>query len=239
MENNSNSNKISYDINDIQNIIMNNGKIEFELKPKEKAKAIEEKKPKKEDDKKILHQKRKHLVSDWYKNYFGLKRRVNEREISEDDLQCQIQWQIERIEAMINEDITQEHLKELFEYGIIVNMHIISEQFKFPNDIRDQLSAYTGVVIGEFNKYKNETCKIILEETREFVEDNFEYAFIIADRKSVLKTNEDVRKHYESNLESERMLRDIHRTEMMDEENITKSWEKSTEQMIQSWMISN
>ena len=70
MENNSNNNKISYDINDIQNIIMNNGKIEFELKSKEKAKAVEEKKPKKEDDKKILHQKRKHLVSDWFNSFY-------------------------------------------------------------------------------------------------------------------------------------------------------------------------
>lgn len=233
MENNSNNNKISYDINDIQNIIMNNGKIEFELKSKEKAKAVEEKKPKKEDDKKRLHQRRKHLVSDWYKNYYELKRRVNKQEISEDDLKCQIQWQLERIKPMINEDITQEHLEELFEYGVIANMYIISEEFRFPYDIRDQLSAYAGVTRGEFIKLKDETCKIIVEETREFVEDNFEYAFIIAERKSVLKTNEEIRKKYEADLQTGRMLRDVHRTEMMDEEGITKSWERTWERSME------
>lgn len=227
MENN--NNKISYDINDIQNISMVNGKLEFELKskPRVKLEVIEEKKPKKEIDPKILHQKRQNLVTNWYKNYYELKRKVNEQEISENDLQCQINWQIERLKEMIKEPISHEELEELFEYGIIANMYLIAQEFRFPHEFRMKLSAYTGATLIEIKNHGDEIFKIIMGETRKFIEDHFYYAFIISNKMSVLKTNEDIRKHYEADLEAERDMNESRRLEDVSVENITKSWEKS------------
>lgn len=232
MENNSNTtnnNKISYDINDIQNISMINGKLEFELKskPKVRIEVVEEKKPKKEIDPKVLHQKRQNLVTNWYKNYYELKRKVNEQGISENDLKCQIDWQIERLKEMIKEPIQQQQLEELFEYGVIANMNIIANEFRFPQEIRIKLSAYTGATLIEIKNHGDETFKIIMGETRKFVEDHFYYAFIITNKMSVLKTNEEIRYHYEANLEAERDMNESRRLEDVSIESITKAWEKS------------
>lgn len=225
MENN--NNKISYNIEDIQNICMIDGKLEFELKPKNKTIIVEEKKPKKPCDKIVVHQKRKDLVEKWYKNFDNLKRTIIGQEINEKDLQNQVQLQVQRINKLIGNQVPDSYLEELFEYGVIANMSILANKLKFPHEFRDKMEAYMKATINEIKNMGDEEFEIIMGETRKFVEDYFYYAFILSTKRPHLQFDEKVKKDYEAILEANRNLRDYHRFEKNSVENITQSWEKS------------
>ncbi len=227
MENNNTINKISYNIEDIQNISMVDGKLEFELKSKEKPIVVEEKKPKKPCDKIAVHQKRKDLVEKWYKNFDKLKRTIIGQEISENDLQSQVQWQAQRINKLIDNQVPDSYVEELFEYGVIANMSILANKLKFPHEFRDKLESYTKATINEIKNMGDEEFEIIMGETRKFVEDHFYYAFILSTKRPHLQFDEKIRKDYEAILEANRNLRDYHRFEENNIEDITQSWEKS------------
>ena len=182
---------ISYNLNEIENISMTNGKLEFKLKKKE----IEEKKPKID---KIEEGTRK-LISQYYDNYFKFKKVIKTLPMT--IVENEVENHINHLKGYNNNN--EQSIRNCFEHAVAYFCSILFERIEMPWEIHNKIEAYERAIKQPYPELGKEIEQKILDEAKLFVTEKFSLAYkYIIQRKKL--TNEDIRERYDECLKDER-----------------------------------
>lgn len=194
---------ISYNLKDIENISMTNGKLEFKLKKKE----IEEKKPKID---KIEEGTRK-LVSQYYDNYFKFKKVI--KTVPMTIVENEIENHIKQLKSDNNNN--EQSIRNCFEHAVAYFCSILFERIEMPWEIHNKIESYERAIKQPYPELGKEIEQKILDEAKLFVIEKFSLAYkYIIQRKKL--TDENIRERYDECLKDERDEKEYKRQSYLD-----------------------
>lgn len=195
---------ISYNLKDIENISMINGKLEFKLKKKE----IEEKKPKKNN----LYKETKEIVSQYYDNYLKLKRAVKSQSLTTVELEFDSHIQVIKGN---NNKYEERSIRNCFEHAVAYFCRIILERIEMPWEIESKMYGYELATRQPYPELGEEIQQKILDEAKIFVTETFLMAYRYLKQKKRLN-NEHIKERYEDYINGERDERQFSRQSLID-----------------------
>ncbi len=182
---------ISYNISDIENISMTNGKLEFKLKKKE----IEEKKPKINNSYKEI----KDIVSQYYDNYLKFRKAVKSQSLT--TVELEFDSHIQTIKG--NSNYEERSIRNCFEHAVAYLCHMILEKIEVPWEIQSKIHFYEVAIRQPYPELGEEIQQKILDEAKIFVTETFLMAYKYLKQKKRLN-NEHIKEKYEDFINGER-----------------------------------